>query len=187
MDILPKAMQLRDVMPVGRLDKDTTGLLLFTSDGTLCHRLLAPKTHVWKEYLATVDGELTEEHIVVFRQGVPLKNFTALPAELLVLSASATESCAKVRIREGKYHQIKRMFGALQLRVTALHRQAFGAVDIGYPMRRIPSAAQGRDCRAVPGGRDGWGRATWLIIILRKHRKASTNRFRSRPSIAART
>ncbi|MBE0600960.1 MAG: rRNA pseudouridine synthase [Firmicutes bacterium] len=133
MDLLPKAMQARGVLPVGRLDKDTTGLLLFTSDGQLSHRLLSPKTHVWKEYLVTVDGALKEEHRALFSQGVPLKEFTALPAELLIISASPGESRAMVRLREGKFHQVKRMFAALSLQVTALHRQAFGPLTLHVP------------------------------------------------------
>lgn len=134
MDLMPKAMRARDVMPVGRLDKDTTGLLLFVSDGQLAHRLLAPKTHVWKEYLVTVDGALTEGHEALFRRGVPLTDFTALPAELAVICASPGESRAVVRLREGKYHQVKRMFAALSMRVTALHRQAFGPLELDIPV-----------------------------------------------------
>ena len=133
MDLLPKAMRLRDVMPVGRLDKDTTGLLLLTSDGTLAHRLLSPKAHVWKEYRATVDGRLTQKDVQAFKQGVPLRDFTALPAELVIESASQTESRAIVRIREGKFHQVKRMFGALDLQVTALERRAFGPLTLDIP------------------------------------------------------
>ncbi len=133
MDLLPNAMRARNVMPVGRLDKDTTGLLLFTSDGQLSHRLLSPKTHVWKEYAVTVDGELTEEHKALFLQGVPLREFTALPAELVIINASAGESRAVVRLREGKFHQVKRMFAALSMQVTALHRQAFGPLILDIP------------------------------------------------------
>jgi len=133
MRLLPKSMQVRHVMPVGRLDKDTTGLLLLTNDGTLSHRLLAPKTHVWKEYFVTVDGLLTAEHTGAFTQGVRLGDFTALPAELKIISASAEESRAAVKLREGKYHQVKRMFLAFGLRVTSLHRQAFGPLELDIP------------------------------------------------------
>ncbi len=130
MDLLPAALLARDVMPVGRLDKDTTGLLLFTNDGALAHRLLAPKTHVWKEYLAMVDGELTPAHVQAFAQGIELHGFQALPGELTVLSSAPCESKALVKLREGKYHQVKRMFAALGLSVTALHRQAFGPLRL---------------------------------------------------------
>jgi 16S rRNA pseudouridine516 synthase len=130
MDLLPAVMRARDVMPVGRLDKDTTGLLLLTSDGTLTHRLLAPKTHVWKEYLVTVGGPLSDAHTAAFARGISLHEFRALPAELHIVYASAEESRAVVRLREGKFHQVKRMFAALDLQVTALHRQAFGPLQL---------------------------------------------------------
>ena len=132
MSLLPKSMQLRQVMPVGRLDKDTTGLLLFLNDGQLAHRLLAPKTHVWKEYFVTVNGMLMQDHVTAFAQGVQLSDFTALPAELVIQSTSEIQSRASVKLREGKYHQVKRMFLRFGLQVTALHRQAFGplALDI---------------------------------------------------------
>jgi 16S rRNA pseudouridine516 synthase len=133
MDLLPRAMRARGVMPVGRLDKDATGLLLFVSDGQLAHRLLAPKTHVWKEYLVTVDGKLKDDHRALFSRGVPLKDFTALPAELTILSVSTGESRAVVRLREGKFHQVKRMFSALSMQVTALHRQTFGPLKLDIP------------------------------------------------------
>ena len=130
MSLLPEAMHTRQVMPVGRLDKDTTGLLLFTNDGRLAHRLLSPRNHVWKEYRATVDGLLTQDHCTVFERGVVLSDFTALPAKLVIESAGDAESVCTVRIREGKYHQVKRMFLAQGLHVTALHRQAFGPVTL---------------------------------------------------------
>lgn len=133
MGLLPERMLTRGVMPVGRLDKDTTGLLLLTSDGTLAHRLLSPKNHVWKEYRATVDGLLLPAHGKAFAKGIDLREFTAMPAELDILTASERESLAVVRIREGKNHQVKRMFIALGLHVTALHRQAFGPLQVDIP------------------------------------------------------
>ena len=136
MRLVPQSMQARDVMPVGRLDKDTTGLLLFTNNGTLAHRLLSPKRHVWKEYLVTVDGLLTMADITAFASGVMLQDFTAKPAELTILSASAAESQAVVRLREGKFHQVKRMFAARDLQVTALHRQSFGPLTLDIPCGR---------------------------------------------------
>ncbi|MBN1777674.1 MAG: rRNA pseudouridine synthase [Clostridiales bacterium] len=133
MRFLPEAMRARRVMPVGRLDKDTTGLLLLTNDGRLSHRLLAPKTHVWKEYLVTVDGPLTTEHAAAFARGVQLGDFTALPAQLHIESASAAESRALVKLREGKYHQVKRMILKFGLQVTTLHRLAFGPLKLDIP------------------------------------------------------
>ena len=130
MDLVPEALRRRGVMPVGRLDKDTTGLLLLTNDGELAHRLLAPKRHVVKEYLATVDGPLSEADVAAFAQGLTLSDFTAKPAELIVLSGSGTESRALVRITEGKYHQVRRMFLARGREVTALSRLSFGPLRL---------------------------------------------------------
>ena len=133
MRLVPQSMQARDVMPVGRLDKDTTGLLLFTNNGTLAHRLLSPKRHVWKEYLVTVDGRLTAADSTAFASGIILQDFTAKPAELTILRASAAESQGIVRLREGKFHQVKRMFAARDLQVMALHRQSFGPLTLDIP------------------------------------------------------
>jgi len=133
MRLVPEPMQARDVMPVGRLDKDTTGLLLFTNNGTLAHRLLSPKRHVWKEYLVTVNGMLTQADIDAFAVGIAMHDFTAKPAGLTIENASTTESRGVIRLREGKFHQVKRMFAARELQVTALHRQTFGPLRLDIP------------------------------------------------------
>ena len=130
MDLLPEALRRRDVLPVGRLDKDTTGLLLLTNDGELAHRLLSPKRHVWKEYRATVDGPLTQADCDVFASGMTLSDFIAKPAELKVLESSPEQSLAIVRLSEGKFHQVKRMFACLGREVLTLHRQAFGPLRL---------------------------------------------------------
>ncbi len=154
MDLVPEALRRRDVLPVGRLDKDTTGLLLLTNDGALAHRLLSPQRHVWKTYLATVDGLLTDADIAAFSQGVALSDFTALPASLAIVSAEAGKSCARVQVREGKFHQIKRMFLARGFTVLALHREAFGPLRLDVEagrcraltpneVRALQTAAQG--------------------------------------------
>ena len=130
MDLLPQALRRRKVLPVGRLDKDTTGLLLLTNDGALAHALLDPKRHVWKRYLATVEGRLDQEDVAAFAGGVTLKDFTAKPAVLRILSANGQESRAEVEVREGKFHQVRRMFGARGHEVTALHRACFGPLSL---------------------------------------------------------
>ena len=129
LDLLPPAYRACGCMPVGRLDKDTTGLLLLTTDGTLAHRLIAPERHVDKVYEAEVEGALEEADIAAFAQGIPLKDFTALPARLEILGPGR----GRVTVREGKYHQVKRMFGARGKPVLRLHRTAFGplALDAG--------------------------------------------------------
>ena len=130
MDLLPPMYTARGCMPVGRLDKDTTGLLLFTTDGELSHRLLSPKRHVEKTYIALVDGPLGKEDENAFLQGIPLKDFTCLPACLQVLNAGEEKSLARVTIREGKFHQIKRMFLAVGREVIHLHREDFGPLQL---------------------------------------------------------
>ena len=130
MDLLPPAYAALGCMPVGRLDKDTTGLLLLTTDGELNHRLLAPGRHVDKTYRATVDGPLTDAHVAAFAAGLHLSDFDAQPAALTVLSSQTRESTALVTVHEGKFHQIKRMFEAVGRQVTALHRETFGSLTL---------------------------------------------------------
>ena len=122
-------------MPIGRLDKDTTGLLLLSCDGELNHRLLSPGRHVDKVYLAEVTGQLTETDVKAFRNGLILSDFTALPAEMNIIRIGGTTSEAEVTIREGKYHQVKRMFFAIGHEVLTLKRLRFGplALDENLP------------------------------------------------------
>ena len=131
MDLLPKVYHSLGCMPVGRLDKDTTGLLLFTTDGDLAHRLIAPRHHVDKVYLARVDEPLTEEDEQAFREGIKLQDFTAMPAKLERLE----ETLGRVTVQEGKYHQVKRMFGARGKRVLELHRASFGQMQLDKGMQ----------------------------------------------------
>lgn len=131
MDLLPAVYRACGCMPVGRLDKDTTGLLLLTTDGELAHRLIAPGRHVDKVYEATVDGVLDEGDAAAFAAGIPLKGFTALPAQLELLA----ENRGRVTVQEGKYHQVKRMFGTRGKPVTALHRQSFGPLHLDETLR----------------------------------------------------
>ena len=126
MDLLPPVYGAIGCMPVGRLDKDTTGLLLLTTDGELNHRLLAPGRHVDKVYRATVDGPLTARDVAAFAAGLKLSDFDALPAGLDILTSSPEEATALTTVREGKFHQVKRMFQAVGREVTQLHRLSFG-------------------------------------------------------------
>ncbi len=126
MDLLPPVYRGIDCMPVGRLDKDTTGLLLLTCDGELNHRLLSPARHVEKRYRALVEGELEEKNVEAFAAGMDLGDFTAQPAKLTILRPSLAE----VIIAEGKFHQVKRMFAAVGHEVLELHRCAFGPLEL---------------------------------------------------------
>ena len=126
MDLLPPVYRQIGCMPVGRLDKDTTGLLVLTCDGELNHRLLSPGRHVEKRYRALTDGTLTQKDIDAFAAGMDLGDFTAQPARLTILGSSLAE----VVIAEGKYHQVKRMFEAVGREVLELHRCAFGPLEL---------------------------------------------------------
>ena len=134
MDLLPPVYRGIGCMPVGRLDKDTTGLLLLTCDGELNHRLLSPARHVEKRYRALVEGTLEEKDIGIFAAGMDLGDFTAQPAKLTILGPSLAE----VVIAEGKFHQVKRMFSAIGHEVLELHRRSFG------PLELDPSLAEGQ-------------------------------------------
>ena len=122
------ARQRKDLFPVGRLDKDTEGLLLITNDGEMAHRLLSPKKHVDKVYYARVAGRITEEHVKLFAKGVDIGDEKpTLPAELTVLSSGEISEIELV-IREGRFHQVKRMFQAAGGEVIYLKRLRMGSL-----------------------------------------------------------
>lgn len=131
MDLLPPAYRKRGLAPVGRLDKDTEGLLLLTDDGELNHRLTSPKYHVEKTYYARVEGDLSEKDVEAFAAGISLKDFTCLPAKLELLSPSE----CKVSVGEGKFHQVKRMLASRGAPVIYLKRLTMGPLrlDDGLP------------------------------------------------------
>ncbi len=127
-DLIPPEWAREGLFPVGRLDKDTTGLLLITNDGAFGHRLLSPKKHVQKVYHATVNVEITEAQITQFSDGVTLKDgYRCLPAKMRVLQ-QGVPSVVEITLYEGKYHQIKRMIAAVGGHVLALKRVAMGDV-----------------------------------------------------------
>ena len=126
-DLLPNEFKVKGIFPVGRLDKDTTGLLLLTNDGALAHELLSPKHHVEKSYKVSLDGKLEDYMIEEFNKGLTLVDGTKLKsADLKILD----DNNALITITEGKYHQIKRMFGLYNLGVTALKRVTFGGITL---------------------------------------------------------
>ena len=126
--LLPERLRRRDLFPVGRLDKDTTGLLLLTDDGGLAHRLLSPKKHVDKVYLARVEGRIDKEDVDALAAGMVLADgLRCLPAGLEPLGNGS--SC-RVTLREGKYHQVKRMLAARGKPVLALHRVSMGPLTL---------------------------------------------------------
>lgn len=121
----------KDLFPVGRLDKDTEGLLLITNDGMLSHNLLAPGKHISKTYYAKVSGEVTQEDVVIFAGGIDIgEKKDTLPAELKVLSCEGGVSEIELTITEGKYHQVKRMFEAVGKEVVYLKRISMGGLKL---------------------------------------------------------
>lgn len=136
----PTVLQLvhsarKDLFPVGRLDKDTEGLLLITNDGALSHRLLSPRYHVPKTYYAEIDGIMTEQDIEAFQKGIEIGEEdldTALPAILKIVETNHQKAASKVliTITEGKYHQVKRMVHACGKEVTYLKRISFGTLTL---------------------------------------------------------
>lgn len=127
MDLLPPNIQSDKLYAVGRLDRDTTGLLLLTDNGPLGFQLLHPQYHVDKTYQVVVNGPLTSDHIRLFKEGIVfLDGTTCKPAQLEILSSSPTESHASITISEGKFHQVKKMFLSIGVKVISLKRVRFG-------------------------------------------------------------
>lgn len=126
-DILKEEDRIYKVFPVGRLDKDTEGLMLLTNDGELAHRLISPKKDVVKKYYVEVSGELKEEHLPIVEIGVILEDgYKCKPARLEILESSEDKSKANIYISEGKFHQVKRMMKTLGTTVTYLKRLSIG-------------------------------------------------------------
>lgn len=126
-DLVPEDLKRNGLFPVGRLDKDTTGFLIITDDGDFAHKAISPKYEVYKKYLVTLDGDLTEDMVKAFAEGIVLADGTACrEAELQIVD----KNIARVKICEGKYHQIKRMFGVVGLGVNDLKREAVGSLAL---------------------------------------------------------
>lgn len=129
-DLLEIEDAVYNPFPVGRLDKDTEGLLLLTNDGKLSHRLLSPKKHVPKTYFAVIKGIVTEEDIESFKQGVMLDDgYVTKPGDLVILKAGET-SDIELTISEGKFHQVKRMFESVGKKVMYLKRLSMGPLEL---------------------------------------------------------
>ena len=127
-DLVPQPLRRRGLFPAGRLDRDTTGLLILTDDGDFAHRMLAPKKHVYKLYQAELEGSLPPDAESAFAAGITLNDGTlCLPARLEVVSPFPPVR-ARVWIREGKFHQVKKMFLSQGCRVTGLKRLQIGGL-----------------------------------------------------------
>ena len=139
LDILPQEFLRKNIFPVGRLDKDTTGLLILTDDGQFAHKCIAPSKTVGKTYSVVLDGELSPDLVDLFKNGITLADDTVCkPAKLEIID----KNVAELTITEGKYHQIKRMFGTVGLGVVELKRIKIGLFD-------LPENLQEGECRML--------------------------------------
>ena len=133
LDLLPAVLRRDGIFPAGRLDKDTTGLLILTDDGDYAHRMLSPKKHVDKTYVATLDREPDEAIAEAFAAGIALSDGTLCqPGRAVCLGNNRVE----VTIHEGRYHQVKRMFAALGYHVDALERIRIGALSLDLTLKK---------------------------------------------------
>lgn len=126
-DLVPENLRRQGLFPVGRLDKDTTGLLLITDDGVFAHNCISPKKAVSKSYIAELDGDINDDMINRFKNGVVLADGTVCKSATL---ERVSENISRIIITEGKYHQIKRMFGTENLGVNKLHRESIGGLKL---------------------------------------------------------
>lgn len=134
-DLLTEKERIFHPFPVGRLDKDTEGLLLLTNDGDLAHQLTSPKKDVNKLYFAKIDGKVSEEDVNRFNEGVILEDgYKTKPAQLIILKAGDISE-VEITITEGKYHQIKRMFQAVGKEVMYLKRLQMGELQLDESLR----------------------------------------------------
>ena len=137
MECFSEEIRAKDIAPVGRLDLDTEGLLLFTNDGPLTHHLLSPTHHIPKTYYAVLDKKVPESAVDLFKNGVDIgDDKLTLPAELVILPIEADNAgdavySAELTIHEGRFHQVKRMFEAVGCTVTYLKRLSMGSLTLG--------------------------------------------------------
>ena len=141
-DIIPDELRRKSIFPAGRLDRDTTGLLIITDDGAFAHRIMSPAHHVFKTYEAVLSFPIDENDIEKLESGITLGDGTeCLPAKVKSFTVDGLPA-AEIRIREGKYHQVKRMFLALGNKVESLRRVQIGSLKLD------PSLAEG-ECREL--------------------------------------
>ena len=133
-ELLPEELRRRELFPVGRLDRDTVGLMILTNNGVLAHSLLSPKHHVEKEYFFTADEPLDAEAERDFKEGITLADGYECKSAGLVLSEDRREG--RITLTEGKYHQIKRMIASRNNRVTSLERISFGSIRLDPSLSR---------------------------------------------------
>ena len=138
LELVPEEFNKRNLFPAGRLDKNTTGLMIITDDGELAHNILSPKKHVKKSYKVTLDIDATEDMIEKFNNGIELNDGICKPAGMKIIGSNV----AIVTLREGRYHQIKRMFGCCGAKVIELHRISIGNLS-------LPNDLKEGECREL--------------------------------------
>lgn len=138
LELVPEEFNKRNLFPAGRLDKNTTGLMIITDDGELAHNILSPKKHVKKSYKVTLDINATEDMIERFSNGIELSDGICKPAEMKIIDSNVVI----VTLREGRYHQIKRMFGCCGAKVIELHRISIGNLS-------LPNDLKEGECREL--------------------------------------
>ncbi len=134
-DLVPDELFRKGLFPAGRLDKDTTGFVLITDDGDFAHKILSPKNHIFKTYLARLEHELSENDIEALEKGITLQDGTTLKESKVQVVEQSETPLVKIMICEGKYHQVKRMFAATGNKVVALHRSKMGELSLDESLK----------------------------------------------------
>ncbi len=129
-DLVPEHLFRKGLFPAGRLDKDTTGFVLITDDGDFAHKILSPKNHIFKTYIAGLEHNLTDEDIKSLENGITLGDGTVLKEAKVEVIEQGDKPFVKIMICEGKYHQVKRMFAATGNKVVSLHRSKMGDLQL---------------------------------------------------------
>lgn len=157
LDLLGDEYKYFSLFPAGRLDIDTEGFLLLTNDGNFAHNILSPKNHVNKTYFAKIDGEITDEHVKLFADGIVLDDgYKTLPSRLEILKSDTLSSEIEITVHEGKFHQIKRMFEAVGTHVTYLKRIAMGNLYLdGHLEKGEVKKLTKEEIEKIIGGKNG--------------------------------
>ena len=134
-DLVPDSLYRKGLFPAGRLDKDTTGFVLITDDGDFAHRILSPKNHIFKTYLARLRHSLSENDISLISSGITLADGTTLKEAKLEIVEAGDTPLVKIMICEGKYHQVKRMFATAGNKVVSLHRSKMGGLALDTALK----------------------------------------------------
>ena len=119
------------IYPIGRLDYNTSGLLLLTNDGDLANKLMHPKYHIYKTYIAETDGRISEESVTKLKNGVVIENYKTAPAKVKLLKYMGTKTLIQISIYEGKNRQVRKMLDAVGHNVRSLKRVSFGEINLG--------------------------------------------------------